>query len=71
MLLERSINNNSIGSIFALKAIYQYSETQTLRMEGTAPDQNRLSIDELDAIVQEDAPPQLETVPEDLPTAED
>ena len=32
-LLSRAVDNNSIGSIFALKSVYQYNDSQTIRIE--------------------------------------
>lgn len=32
-LLSRAVDTNSIGSIFALKSVYQYNDSQTIRIE--------------------------------------
>lgn len=37
-LLNRAISSNSIGSIFALKSVYQYSDNQTIRIESNITD---------------------------------
>lgn len=37
-LLNRAISSNSIGSIFALKSVYQYSDQQTIRLETSIND---------------------------------
>ena len=32
-LFSRAVDTNSIGSIFALKSVYQYNDSQTIRIE--------------------------------------
>ena len=72
LLMDKAITaGNPAGAIFILKSIHGLQDNTTVRIETGQQNAERLSIDELDAIAQEDAPPQLETVPEDLPTAED
>lgn len=39
-LLNRAVDSNSIGSIFALKALYQYSDAQTIRVESASQEQH-------------------------------
>jgi len=59
-------NGNPAGKIFILKAVHGLQDQNTVRIETSAPGQDRLTNDELDAIAQQDEPPTPGMIPDDI-----
>ena len=59
-ILGNVVNTNSIGGMFALKAVYGYSDAQTIRIEAqeTRPSINAAQLDRIAG--EAAAPPQIE-----------
>lgn len=57
-ILQNTVSNNSIGSMFALKAVYGYSDVQTVRVEAqeTRP---QISASQLERIAEAAPPPPI------------
>lgn len=62
MIANRALEQNSIGSLFILKSKYAWTENNTLTINANAEQSPKLSIDQLNAIGEQDT---LPTTPEE------
>lgn len=56
-LTGQAVQGNGVGAIFALKAMHQWQDTQTVQIQAAEPAQ-QLTVDELEQIAQQEQPPE-------------
>lgn len=56
-LTGQAVQSNGVGAIFALKAMHQWQDTQTVQIQAAEPAQ-QLTVDELEQIAQQEQPPE-------------